>query len=582
MLNHRSMAGRPATARIQHVAGPYLSRLTRRIEVGVRNPGGRRRTRTASSSDFLVSPFSQRERIQLRALVLLWACADSLLFWWWFQTDHVIDWPSYVIASLALIWVVCLPGYFFFFLLRARVPNPRVALPSRLRVAMVVTKAPCEPFSIVQQTLLGMLSQRYPHHTWLADEDPSPETLDWCKRHGVEVSCRKNDPEYQRSSWPRRKRCKEGNLAFFYDHFGYGEYDFVIQMDADHIPQEGYLEEMLRPFIDPEVGYVSAPSVCDTNAAESWSARARLYGEALFHGALQAGYTNGFAPVCIGSHYAVRTKALEEIGGLGPELAEDHSTTLFMNAAGWHGVHAIQARACGQGPQTFADMAVQEFQWSRSLVRILLFYTPRQLRKLPGRLKAQFLFSQFWYPMFSLSMLLLFTMPIIALVRGQAWVDIRFPEFIAYFGSTYLLSIAILFWTLNKRLGRPWKFGLFCWEAMLFPLLKWPWILLGFLLAVLDRLSGSDFDFKVTPKRDSHREKRGQHARFALPYIALSLTAILPVLLITQPGNSSGYYFFSTLNAFLYAICFTVIFAEGCWAKISRKQMNRGQLATAG
>jgi cellulose synthase (UDP-forming) len=427
-----------------------------------------------------------------------------------------------------------------------------------------------------------MLSQPYPHHTWLADEDPSPETLDWCKRHGVKVSCRKNDPEYQRSSWPRRRRCKEGNLAFFYDHFGYGEYDFVIQMDADHIPQEGYLEEMLRPFMDHEVGYVSAPSVCDTNAAESWSARARLYGEALFHGALQAGYTNGFAPVCIGSHYAVRTKALEEIGGLGPELAEDHSTTLFMNAAGWHGVHAIQARARGQGPQTFADMAVQEFQWSRSLVRILLFHTPRQLHKLPGRLKAQFLFSQFWYPMFSLSMLLLFTMPIIALARGQAWVDIRFPEFLAYFGSTYLLSIAILFWTLKKRLGRPWKFGLFCWEAMLFPLLKWPWILLGFLIAALDRLRGSDFDFKVTPKRDSPREKRGQHARFALPYIALSLTAILPVLLINQPGNSSGYYFFSTLNALLYAICSTVIFVEGCWAKNSRKQMNRGQLATAG
>ena len=33
----------------------------------------------------------------------------------------------------------------------------------------------------------------------------------------------------------------------------------------------------MRPFADPAVGYVAAPSICDANAAESWAARARLY-----------------------------------------------------------------------------------------------------------------------------------------------------------------------------------------------------------------------------------------------------------------------------------------------------------------
>ena len=59
---------------------------------------------------------------------------------------------------------------------------------------------------------------------------------------------------YHRSTWPRRTRCKEGNLSFFYNQFGYREYDFVVQMDADHVPQKGYLEEMLRPFCDPRLG----------------------------------------------------------------------------------------------------------------------------------------------------------------------------------------------------------------------------------------------------------------------------------------------------------------------------------------
>ena len=58
------------------------------------------------------------------------------------------------------------------------------------------------------------------------------------------------------------------------------------------------------------VGYVSAPSICDTNAGESWAARGRLHVEASMHGALQTGYKGGYAPLCIGSHYTVRTRRL--------------------------------------------------------------------------------------------------------------------------------------------------------------------------------------------------------------------------------------------------------------------------------
>ena len=168
------------------------------------------------------------------------------------------------------------------------------------------------------------------------------------------ISTRKGREDYHRLTWPRRTRCKEGNLAFFYDHYGYDNYDIVCQLDADHAPSPGYLREMLRPFADPGVGYVSAPSICDKNAATSWAARGRLYAEASLHGAIQAGYAAGGACLCIGSHYAVRTTALREIGGLGPELAEDHSTTLMFNAAGWRGVHAVDAIAHGDGPNTFA------------------------------------------------------------------------------------------------------------------------------------------------------------------------------------------------------------------------------------
>ncbi len=68
----------------------------------------------------------------------------------------------------------------------------------------------------------------------LADEHPDGETLRWCCANGVQVSSRVGVDEYQSSSWPRRTRSKEGNLAYFYDTVGYDAYDFVGQLDADH------------------------------------------------------------------------------------------------------------------------------------------------------------------------------------------------------------------------------------------------------------------------------------------------------------------------------------------------------------
>lgn len=314
------------------------------------------------ASAMLVALFSTRMRIANGFGIAAWIVA-FLFFWaWWLDPAHVTHWPSYVMITIVVGWITLLPAYFIFIFAGAKVAGKNGRAVPNGRIAMVVTKAPSEPFTVVRKTLLAMLDQiGCDYDVWLADEDPSPETIDWCARQGVLVSTRKGVADYHRATWPRRTRCKEGNLAYFYDHYGYERYDFVAQFDADHVPEPTYLVEVLRPFNDPKVGYVSAPSICDANAARSWSARGRLHAEASLHGSLQAGYNNGWAPLCIGSHYAVRTKALREVGGLGPELAEDHSTTLLMNAGGWKGVHALHAIAHGDGPATFADLVIQEF-----------------------------------------------------------------------------------------------------------------------------------------------------------------------------------------------------------------------------
>ena len=489
--------------------------------------------------------------------VVAWGLSIVWFWMWWFDPAHIVSLPRFALVSVVLAWVTLQPLYFIAIFNRARRPVGELALPQGARVAMVVTKAPSEPFPVVRETLEAMLAQDVPHDTWLADENPTPEATAWCRAHGVHISTRYGRADYHRAEWPRRTRCKEGNLAFFYDNYGYSAYDFVAQLDADHVPEPGYLRQMLLPFADPAVGYVSAPSICDKNAAESWAARGRLYAEASMHGSLQAGYNGGWAPLCIGSHYAVRTRALREIGGLGPELAEDHSTTLMFNAAGWKGVHALDAIAHGDGPSTFGNLTTQEFQWSRSLVTILVKYLPRHIGGLSGWLRFQFVFSELWYPLFSVMMAIMAVMPIAALVSGKVFVDVTYPDFLLHAAPMSAILVLLAYRWRATGTFRPVDAPVMSWEAMAFLIARWPWSLLGTAAALWDCLTGSFVDYRVTPK--GTKADALSPIRLIAPYALISLASAGAVLAVDDPGKAAGFYIFALVNAVLYGLLVAVI-----------------------
>lgn len=484
--------------------------------------------------------------------IAAWAAALVYFWAWWIDPSHVQTTGRYAVVTAVLAWITLIPAYFILIFAFARVPTGREPRGPQPTVAAVVTKAPQEPFAVVQKTLAGALAQAgVEHDTWLADENPDAETLEWCRTHGVKVSTRKGIADYQRPDWPRRARSKEGNLAYFYDHYGYRLYDVVAQFDADHVPSPDYLKHVVAPFEDPAVGYVSAPSICDANAAGSWAARGRLYIEASMHGALQCGYNAGWAPLCIGSHYAVRTRALEDVGGLGPELAEDHSTTLILNAGGWRGVHAVDAIAHGDGPNTFADLVIQEFQWSRSLVTILLEYSPIYVPKLQGRIRFQFLFSQLWYPMFSTFMAVMFLMPVWALVSGEQLVNVTYIAFIAHILPLSLVLLVLAYWWRSTGYFRPSDAKIFGWENIAFLFLRWPWALFGSMAAVVDRLRGQVAGFRVTPK--GGRTTDPLPFRILAPYLVFALGSAAAAFFVRDAGTAAGFYIFTLLNAAIYA-----------------------------
>ena len=111
--------------------------------------------------------------------MVAWAALTASAWSWWLQPANSASATTLLISSALLsVEMLLLPLWFFFWIWRMKRPNPALGVPE-LRTAIVVTKAPSEPWELVRATLEAMLAQDfpYPYDTWLADESPAARHL---------------------------------------------------------------------------------------------------------------------------------------------------------------------------------------------------------------------------------------------------------------------------------------------------------------------------------------------------------------------------------------------------------------------
>ena len=110
---------------------------------------------TVDNRRYLVDIMTASQKRSYRALVAVWI-GTVVAFWiWWLQSDHWVTPAGMVISSLMVFYSMLLPGWFFFFTYRMKRPNPSIPIP-RLRTAIIVTKAPSEPWVVLTETLGGV------------------------------------------------------------------------------------------------------------------------------------------------------------------------------------------------------------------------------------------------------------------------------------------------------------------------------------------------------------------------------------------------------------------------------------------
>ncbi|MCK9895816.1 glycosyltransferase family 2 protein [Frankia sp. AgB32] len=514
---------------------------------------------------------SRRQRWQYLLIVTGWLAAVVFFWQWWLRPGNVDSLPLFVLSSLSLFYVgTFLSTMYMLFVgnMRRPVPVPvwwaEQAAPIGRVAVLSLTVPGSESLEIVRRQLVAMSRIEYPHDSWiLVDKVPSPEIDELARSVGVRYFCRHDQDRWGKSgvaAWnqrfpPFQRKTKAGNVNSWLDAYGHN-YTHFTQLDIDHVPNPDYLDRVLGYFADSKVKWVQAPSVYGN--FEHWTARGAAEQELGLQGPLQMGFY-GFSrtPFIIGSHCTYDTAAIREIGGFQPTRAEDHLDTVCLAARGYEGVFVPDVLAVGDGPETFETYLAQQFAWAYSMIEVLLRHTPRLLRNYRPRQAAQFLFAQTWYTFWSLSMLILFALPLGALTLDWRVSRVHFPDFLAH--SLPLTVVAALIWLWS----RPWHLPAgvhLTWRGVVLHAARWV-VVLSALVQVVFRIKKP---YMIT-KKGVDGEGAALSLRLVTPYLAmvvLPLVACWYHLVVYGSGRTAGYLLFALQDSLVFLLVLILILRQ--------------------
>lgn len=298
------------------------------------------------------------------------ACVAWLygLYWISWRWTETLNW-EYPVFSILLVsaetWGLITTAALIFTVWRLnhRAPPPA---PPGLTVDVFITTYD-EPLEIVRRTAIGAKAIAYPHKTYILDDGRRDEMKAMAEELGIGYIRRENNAN-----------AKAGNLNNALKHTS-GE--FVLQLDADHVPLPNILDRLLGFFEDPKVAYSQAPQ--DFYNTDSFTHVVnddgrRLWEEnRIFFSLIQAGKDRMNASFFCGSCGILRRKAFEEIGGFSTKtVTEDMETSLVLHARGWKSVYYGEMLAYGLAPASAGQYHVQRLRWGQGSMQILRKLNP--------------------------------------------------------------------------------------------------------------------------------------------------------------------------------------------------------------
>ena len=327
---------------------------------------------------------------------------------------------------------------------------------------------------------------------------------------------------------------KAGNINYaLYEGETSGE--FILTLDADHIPDPQILQRVVPYFYDYRVStgdytnnlvaFVQTPQdFYNLPMGDPFGHRASL-----FYGPIQQGKDGMGAAFYTGTNAILRREALIQVGlqNFGAEyrqdparldefelvggvssnsITEDMNTAMRLHAAGWRSVYHHEVLAKGLAPDDLRSTLQQRLRWAQGTIQVLLRENPFTK---PGlKIGQQLQYFQTMYSYFSgFFAVILVACPLLYFFTGVIPVQTFGLDFAIHFIPAFILNRLTLMaatWGISAReLWRSEQYAI-----ALFPL---------FIQAVVSVITGRPVTFKVTPKQ----RQSGLYLNLVMPQITI-------------------------------------------------------------
>ncbi|HEX8906115.1 MAG TPA: glycosyltransferase, partial [Longimicrobiaceae bacterium] len=340
-----------------------------------------------------------------------------------------------------------------------------------------------EPLEVIRRTAIGARAIRYPHRTWILDDG---------KRDEVKALAAELRVEYLRR--PTNEHAKAGNLNHALAHT---RGDFILQLDADHVPLPQILDRVLGFFAeDPKLAFVQTPQDFYNTDAFTYNvneASRRIWEEQrLFFGVIQPGKDSINGTFFCGCSAVIRREALESIGGFSTgTITEDIETSLRQHAAGWNSAFYGESLVYGLAAHSAVAFHTQHLRWGQGAMQVMKRFNPLTVRGLSLSQRISYFGSLTAY-VGGVQKLVYFAAPVVFFATGVLPIHALNADFLRHFVPFLLLSLL-----LGEAIGRG---RTSTWVSERFHMVKF-WT---YTRAVFSVFSSRPRKFNVTPKGAGH------------------------------------------------------------------------------
>ena len=314
-----------------------------------------------------------RERLIRTVAVLALVYGAYWIYWRWTNTMNTA--PNAIAASIILLvaetWAYL--AMCMFVMLTWRLPDRDAGPPPQGRTVDVFITCYDEPLEVLRRTAIGARAIRYPHRTYMLDDGKREEVRLMAEQLGIGYIRRVGNAN-----------AKSGNLNFA---LSVTSGEFILQLDADHVPLPHILDRLLGYFNDPLMAIVQSPQ--DFYNVDSFThvvndEGRRLWEEnRIFYSLIQPGRDYWNASFFCGSCGILRRSALEEVGGFASKtIIEDMETTMELHARGYRTAYHRETLAYGLAPGAAGAYHVQRMRWAQGAMQVMRKLKPLTMKGL--------------------------------------------------------------------------------------------------------------------------------------------------------------------------------------------------------